>query len=122
MSLLSEAMTACHLLDRRTAPDGYGGYISTWEQGAPFDAAIVYNSSLAARVAEQQGVRDLYTVTTKRNVYLEYHDIFVRDSDGQIFRVTTDGKDNKTPRSAGLDMRNVSAEEYILPDGQNAGA
>lgn len=122
MSLLTEAMTACHMLDRRTAPDGYGGFISTWVPGAPFEAAIVYNTSLEARIAEQQGVKDLYTVTTKKAVTLEYHDVFVRESDGQIFRVTTDGKDNKTPRSAGLDMRNASAEEYTLPDGQNTGA
>lgn len=37
-----------------------------------------------------------------------------RVSDGQTFRVTSKGENNATPRSAGLDMRQVSAEEYEL--------
>lgn len=117
MSLLTDNMVSCHLLDKVTTADGYGGFSTTWAEGAPFDAAIVYNTSLEAKVAERQGVKDLYTVTTKRNIVLDYHDVFRRDSDGQIFRVTTDGLDNKTPVNAGLDMRQVDAEEYILPNG-----
>lgn len=108
------------MLDKSTVSDGYGGYTSTWTDGATFRAAIVYNSSLQARIAERQGVKDLYTVTTEKNVTLDYHDTF-RRADGQILRVTSGGKDNKTPASAGLNMRNVTAEEWVIPDGQNAG-
>ena len=39
-----------------------------------------------------------------------------RASDGKIFRVTSDGDDKRTPRSAALNMRNVSAEEWIPND------
>lgn len=118
MSLLSENMEECRLLDRSTRADGYGGYETTWTQGAVFYAAIVYNTSLEARVAEKQGVKDLYTVTTGREFTLDYHDVFSRSSDGRVFRVTSDGTDNRTPRGAGLNMRQVTAEEYILPNGQ----
>lgn len=120
MSLLDEAMEACVMLDKRTGPDGYGGYMTTWHEGAEFLAAIVFDTSIEARTAEQQGVSSLYTVTTRRNLTMEYHDVFQRRRDKKIFRVTSDGDDKFTPQSATLDMRQVTAEEWSLPDGQSA--
>ncbi len=114
MSLLSEAMTACTMLNKRTSADGYGGYVTTWEDGAGFDAAIVLDTSMQARTAEKQGVTELYTVTTVKALNLQYHDVFRREEDGKIFRVTSDGDDKKTPASAGLNMRQVSASEWRL--------
>jgi len=43
--------------------------------------------------------------------------VFRRAFDGKIFRVTSDGSDKYTPASATLNMRQVTAEEYELPDG-----
>lgn len=117
MSLLTEAMETCTMIDRTTAPDGYGGIITTWVDGAAFQAAIVLDSSMQARTAAVQGVTSLYTVTTKKNLNLQYHDVFRRGSDGKVFRVTSDGDDKKTPASAALNMRQVSAEEWSLPNG-----
>lgn len=117
MSLLDNEMTACVMLDKTTSTDGYGGYISTWTEGAEFKSAIVLNNSIQARVAEQQGVTALYTVTTVKALNLQYHDVFKRLEDGKIFRVTSDGDDLRTPKGAGLNMRQVSAEEWSLPNG-----
>lgn len=117
MSLLEEQMEDCIMLDKTTVPDGYGGMITNWTEGADFVAAIVFDNSLEARIGEHQGTTNLYTVTTKRNINLQYHDVFRRSSDGKIFRVTSDGDDKKTPASAGLNMRQVSAEEWELPNG-----
>lgn len=115
MSLLSEAMESCTLLTKTIVSDGYGGYVTTWTEGVEFEAAIVFDTSIQARQAEAAGVTSLYTVTTKRNMHLEYHDVFRRNSDRKIFRVTSDGDDKYTPASASLDMRQVTAEEWTLP-------
>ena len=115
MSLLSEAIESCNMLTKSVVNDGYGGYTTTWTEGAEFDAAIVFDTSIQARVAEAQGVTSRYTVTTKKNMHLEYHDVFRRNSDGKIFRVTSDGDDKYTPESASLDMRQVTCEEFTLP-------
>ena len=115
MSLLSEAMEKCTMLDKVTTADGYGGYISSYKDGAGFNAAIVLDNSLEARVAAKEGVTALYTVTTTKALNLQYHDVFRRESDQKIFRVTSDGDDKKTPASASLNMRQVSAEEWTLP-------
>lgn len=114
MSLLSEAFEECTMIDKTTTSDGYGGFVTTWVDGAKFDAAIVFDTSMQARTAEKQGVSSLYTITTKRTTVLEYHDVFKRNRDGKIFRVTSDGDDKYTPPSATLDMRQVTAEEWIL--------
>lgn len=111
MSLVKQAMTKCILYDRKTTPDGYGGYTNEWTEGAEFYAAIVLDTSIEARVAESQGVTALYTITTERVLNLQYHDVFKRTADGKLFRVTSDGDDKATPASATIDMRQVSAEE-----------
>ena len=115
MSLLQEAMESCILMDKKTVADGYGGYVVTYTEGAEFDAAIVLNNSMEARIAQQQGVTALYTVTTLKTLNLQYHDVFKRSRDGKIFRVTSDGDDKHTPASASLNMRQVSAEEWEIP-------
>lgn len=114
MALLLEAMEPCTILDKTTESDGRGGVITKWKDGAPFEAAVVFNSSMEAKIAEAQGVKSLYKITTSKSVVLQYHDVFRRESDGKVFRVTSDGKDNKTPASASLNMRQVDAEEYVL--------
>lgn len=117
MSLLSEAMVVCTMQDKTTAPDGRGGMITSWTDGAQFNAAITLDSSMQARIAEAQGVTSLYSVVTNKAVNLQYHDVFRREEDGKIFRVTSDGDDKKTPESANLNMRVVTAEEWALPTG-----
>lgn len=111
MSLLTDAFEGCTIINRQKTNDDYGGFKNEWVDGATFQAAIVFDSSMQARVAEKQGVSSLYTVTTSRTLTLEYNDYFRRDRDGKLFRVTSDGDDRYTPQSATLDMRQVSAEE-----------
>ena len=115
MSLLESAMTECILMDKHTVPDGSGGYIPTWHDGVKFPAAITFDTSMQARVAEKSGVTNLYTVTTRKAMNLQYHDVFRRVEDGKIFRVTSDGDDNYTPQESSFQIRQVPAEEYELP-------
>ena len=114
MSLLSESMEECVLLDKKRVPDGEGGFTTTWTDGAKFDAAITFDSSMQARTAEKQGVTSFYTVTTGTVARLEYHDVFRRISDGKVFRVTSDGDDKVTPAKASFQLSQVTAEEWML--------
>lgn len=114
MTLLAEAMETCIMLDKSTVADGYGGYITNWNEGAEFKAAIVLDTSMEARAAEKAGVTALYTVTTQKSLTLQYHDVFRRARDNKVFRVTSDGDDKAAPASATLDMRQVTAEEWSL--------
>lgn len=115
MSLLDDAFESCTRIHKTSADDDYGGEKTTWIPGSTFPAAITFDSSIEARIGQSQGVTSLYTVTTRKSVVLEYHDVFRRESDGKIFRVTSDGDDKATPRTAGLNMRQVTAQEFVIP-------
>lgn len=116
MSLLDLEMVNCTIMDKTTTPTEYGGVKTTWTDGAPIKAAFAYSDSVQARLASVQGVTDLYTVITRKNVVLQENDVIRRNTDGKVFRITTDGKDNRTPESAPLDARAVRAREWVIPN------
>lgn len=114
MSLLEEAKEPCTMIGKRSIPNELGGFTYDWADGATFNAAVTIHDSIEARTAEKQGVTALYDVHTSKDITLQYHDVFRRERDGKIFRVTSDGDDKRTPKSAALDDRVVSAEEWKL--------
>ena len=115
MSLIDTMKTPCTMIDKRTVPDGMGGTTTAWVDGAEFEAAIVKDSSMTARMAEKQGVTEVYTVTTGKNVQLDFHDVFRRNSDGDVIRVTSNITDSKTPKVATFSFGQVTAEKWVLP-------
>lgn len=114
MSLLTEAFENFVMLDKSTVSDGAGGTIPTWKEGATFKGAVTFDTSIEARIADKQGVTSLYTVTTEKNVILQYHEVIKRLRDGKILRITSDGDDKFTPTLSALNMRQVTAEEWKL--------
>lgn len=115
MSLLNDNMEACVYLEKTRVPDGVGGTVVEWRDGAAFDAAIVLDTSTIARVAEAEGAKRLYKIYVRRGVSLDFHDVFRRVWDGKVFRVTSDPSDKKTPATASLDVSVAGAEEWELP-------
>lgn len=114
MRLYETMMTECQMMDKRSVSDGMGGFTYEWTEGAEFKAAIVKDSSMQARVAEKEGVTELYTITAEKGISLDYHDVIKRLSDGQIFRVTSIVKDSEAPQVATFQFGQVTAEKWIL--------
>lgn len=115
MSLVDNAMEKTYIMDKTTSPDGRGGVITAYKEGAEIKVAYSFDTSTEARIAEQAGTANRFTLTTRKSINLQYHDVIKRDRDGKIFRVTSDGDDNYTPGTASIDMRQVEAEEWTLP-------
>lgn len=114
MSLIDSMMTPCTMVDKTTVEDDVGSFKQVWKDGAKFNAAIVKNNTLDAKVAEKSGVTEVYTVTVAKGTPLEFHDIFRRESDGQIFRVTSNIKDSEAPAVSTIKTGSVSAERWEL--------
>ena len=112
--LIEDFAEQCTVLEKTRVPDGEGGWTVVWKDGMTFRAAIVHNTTVEARVAEKEGMTSTYTVTTERNMGLDFHDVFRRDSDGDIFRVTSDSKDVQTPDVSSFQFAQVSAEKWSL--------
>lgn len=113
--LVNNFMESCTLLVRTREPDGFGGSTIAYKDGEKFMAAIIKDKSLAARVAEKDGVTAVYTVTTGEGVSLDFHEVFRRDADGMTFRVTSDHTDSKPPKVASFTFEQVTAERWAIP-------
>lgn len=113
-TLIDAFKTRCQLMEKTRVPDGEGGWTTAWTTGIEFDAAIVMDTTMQARVAEHEGMKAVYTVTTDRTMPLDFHDVFRRVSDGKTFRVTSDSTDKETPDVASFQFAQVTAEEWSL--------
>ena len=114
VGLMNDFVEGCTLIEKTRVPDGEGGWTVGWADGMDFQAAITYDTTLQARVAESEGMKATYTVTTEKTMPLDFHDVFRRKRDGQIFRVTSQGDDKRTPPSASFQVSQVAAEEWSL--------
>lgn len=116
MTLYESMMETYVFMNKKHVSDGEGGLVTSWEDGAEFKAVAVQDTSTLAKVAEHEGVTSTYTVTTNRNMQLEFHDVIKRKSDGFILRITSDGDSKESPESSPvIDIVQVSAERWSLP-------
>lgn len=116
MSLLDSMMDKCRILNHIREDDAYGSTVDTWTDGATFDATIIKNTTTEAVIAEKQGITETFTIVTKKSFPLDYHDVFRRVSDGQIFRVTSNAKDSEAPAASTVQIAKVTAEKWVLPN------
>ena len=117
MNLLDRATEDFIMIDELSRPDGRGGLKTIYVEGAPFQAAATKDTSTEAKIAEKDGFTAVYTILTKRAINLPFNKIVKRVSDGFYFRITSEGADGETPKGAGLDIREVTAEKWEKPHG-----
>lgn len=116
MSLISEMMEPCKILNRIRQDDPYGSWTDVWTEGASFNATIIKNSTTEATVAERQGISEIYTVVTAKGFPLAYHDVFRRMKDNAVFRVTSESVDSEAPVRSSVKIEKVTAERWELPN------
>lgn len=114
MSLIDSMMEKAIVMNKVSVSDGEGGFDVTWQEGAEIDCAIVLDTSIRTKIAQAEGFTNSYTVTTKQNVSLDFHDVIKRKKDGKVFRITSDGTDKTSPVASSLNMRQASAELWRL--------
>ena len=113
--LIRSALVPCVMIEKRRVPDGQGGTTTEYAEGAAFEAAITKDKTLNAVVAEKQGVTEVYLVTTRVGVGLDFGETFKRKEDGMLFRVTSNSTDSKTPKAASFAFERVRAERWSIP-------
>lgn len=114
MSLLDDNLEDFTVVNKTVVDDGVGGTANAWTDGATIRGDMVFNNSNEMRIAQALGAKAVYTLTVRKSVLLDYYTVLRRESDGKIFRLTSNSDDKKTPRGAGLNMRQYSAEEWVL--------
>lgn len=114
MNLLESMMESCVMMDKTTVSDGAGGFIPTWVEGATFNAFVRKESAPEITVAEQQGVKEMFTVVVPKGVPLEYHDVFMRVDDGAVFRVTSTTLSDAAPEASTVSIAKANCERWEL--------
>lgn len=115
MSLIDEYMENFVIIDKGTAEDGYGGVETRYTDGATIQAALSFDNSGEAKIAQALNATVNYTITVKKNIDLDFHTILRRETNGQYYIVVNNGDDNKTPASATLNMKQYTVENFVLP-------
>lgn len=116
MSLMDEYTVDCVLLVKTRTDDPVGGYKTTWVPGIKFKAAWEFESAPEITVAEQQGVSRTYGIYVDKTLDLDFHEVFRRTDNGQIYRVINPGTDRKTPSFSKLNLRLLEVEKWQLPN------
>ena len=118
MSLLDDFASKCVLMEKTRTPDGAGGYIVAWAEGAELFNYQALDTSLEARRAEKEGVTSVYSALVNKTVPIEYNDYFRDTSTGNTYRVTSNPEERAAPRTAGPTIRALplfTAERTELP-------
>ena len=105
-------------MEKKRTPDGAGGYITTWEEGAEFLNYQSLDTSMEARKAEKDGVTSVYSALVNQSVPIEYNDYFRDTETGITYRVTSNPEEKAAPRSAGAIIKALkffTAERKELP-------
>lgn len=103
------------IMNKVSRPDNAGGYIWTWEEGVHFPGKAIRKSSDAILIAEQEGMNEIFTITTLHTIHLERGDYVKRIRDGAIFKVASDPMDATfIPDNSGVKSTMVYAERTTL--------
>lgn len=104
------------MLDRRTVPDGYGGFTVEWVDGAAFTAVMTQPQSGTAEIAQAITESKTYKIVTGTNITLNKDDHFRRVRDGKTFQILNGNTDRLAPDDSELQMRVTTAKEVVLPN------
>lgn len=100
---------AC-IVDKRTESDGMGGVTVSWTDGASIKACFVRESTTEAKIAYQNGIREIFTIVFSDLLELAPNDRVKRLSDGKVFRITSDARDMTTPKQSDMHFQEADAE------------
>lgn len=114
MSLLNDFARACVVMGKTRQPDGAGGYIVEWTEGAEFTNYQAMDTSMEARRAEKEGVTSIYSALVNKNVPIEYNDYFKDLETGLTYRVTSNPEEKTAPKSASFELKYFTAERKEL--------
>ncbi len=103
------------IMDKVSQSDGQGGFVWVWQEGVHFTGKALRKTSDTILIAQQQGMKEIYTITTLAAVPLDRGDYVKRMRDGIILRVTSDPMDaTMLPADSEVKCLLVTAERTVL--------
>lgn len=115
--LILKMMVPCTRRIPSGEEDGLFGHAITYTDGDTFQAAIIKQtgqqpSSYQLTEAERPDLAEIYTIVVPTGTALGHYDVFRRNSDGAIFRVTGDVRDTEAPAMSSVQIAKTTAERW----------
>lgn len=110
-NLLFDQFEPCKFMVKSKVPDGYGGMVTSWSEGAEIQAFCRLDSPERQIVGDKVVEISRYTIITDGNTMLDFRDVIKRVRDGKLFRATADGDDYALPSASTIKLNKVTAEE-----------
>ena len=104
------------LVEKKTIDDGAGGYITEWTDGVKIKALLTLGNAQEIRQAEAQNLKTVFTATFPINTPVKYDDYLENVDTKEIYRITGNPKDNKTPPTATFRTCFATAIRTELPN------
>lgn len=115
MSYFYDAFDEYVIINKSIVDDGEGGYTTSWSDGATIKAAFDLGNASEQRQAQAQNLKRVYSVTFPKRTPVKYGDYLRKVETGEIYRITSDPTDNKTPDMARNQTCFATAERTELP-------
>lgn len=115
MSFFYDAFNEYYLKNKTTLPDGMGGYYTTWENGAIIKMSLDLGGSSEIRQAQAQNLKTVFTASFPIDTPVTYDNYLEDVETGDIYRITSNPKDNKTPPEATFQSCYATAVRTELP-------
>ena len=114
MSLLQEYGQEFCFMEKTKSPDGEGGLITSWQDGAKFMMAQQHDTTIIAQQAERDASASAYTFYVDKAIKLEMYDVVKRLSDNATFRITQPTGEDITPAMSRLNLSMIKAERWAI--------
>lgn len=115
MSYYFDAFKEYYVKNKIKHNDGVGGTITEWLNGAVIKMSLDLGDSTEVRQAQAQGLKTVFTATFPIDTIVEYNDYVEDVETGEIYRITGEPKDNKTPPEARFQACYATAIRTELP-------
>lgn len=115
MSYFNEAFDDYWVKEKIRKPDGEGGSFTVWENSMTVKMSLDLGTSSEIRQAQAQKLETVFTAVFPENTPVQYNDYLEDVETGDVFRVTSDPKDNKTPKEARFQSCYATAIRTELP-------
>lgn len=114
-NLLYDGMEPCVKMEQVPITDAMGGYDSTgWADTLAFIAFVRKETAPVITVAEKEGAKETFTVVVPSSIELKDHDVFRRVSDGAVFRLTSNTKDDRALGASSVLIAKANCERWVL--------
>lgn len=101
-------------LEEQNAFDGMGGFETKYIEKMSFIGGISTDNASESKIAEKNTPTTTFTLTTMKDVEINYGNLIKDAETGNIYKITSDPNDMIIPKKSKLNIKSCSIERVFL--------